>query len=173
MLGSRIASCPTPVLARAAVGALALLPACADTSEVARPRQSRATVTYVSDGDTIRLAGLGRVRLIGIDTPEVHGRVECFGPAAARFVRRLLPAGTPVRYRLGGDPRDRYGRVLAYVWLPDGRFLNELLVSRGYAEPLSIAPNLDYARRFEAKAGSARRARRGLWGRPGCAAPAR
>jgi micrococcal nuclease len=113
------------------------------------------------------------VRLIGLDTPEVYGRVECFGRAASAFVRRLLPVGAAVRYRLGVEERDRYGRLLAYVWLADGRFLNALLVERGYAQPLTIPPNVDYAERFRAAARRARAAGRGLWARPGCAASAR
>jgi len=145
---------------------LALLAGCG--SESAAPRTD-ATVTRVSDGDTIRLSGLGRVRLIGIDTPEVFGRQECFGGRASRFVKRLLPPGTRVRYRLGAESRDRYGRALAYVWLEDGRFLNLLLVERGFAQPLTIPPNVDFAGRFRDAAAEARDAGRGLWGRPGCA----
>jgi micrococcal nuclease len=145
---------------------LALLAGC--SSGDAAPRRD-ATVTRVSDGDTIRLSGLGRVRLIGIDTPEVFGRQECFGRRASGFVKRLLPPGTPVSYRLGAESRDRYGRALAYVWLEDGRFLNLLLVSRGYAQPLTIPPNVDFAGRFRDAAAAARDAGRGLWGRPGCA----
>jgi micrococcal nuclease len=146
---------------------LALVVGCASEDPASR---RDATVTRVTDGDTIRLSGLGRVRLIGIDTPEVFGRQECFGTRASRFVRRLLPPGTRVRYRLGIDSRDRYGRALAYVWLEDGRFLNALLVERGYAQPLTIPPNVDFAGRFRDAAAAARLAGRGLWGRPGCAA---
>jgi micrococcal nuclease len=111
------------------------------------------------------------VRLIGIDTPEVHGRVECFGREAADFVEGLLRPGARVRYRPGREERDRYGRLLAYVWLPDGRFLNGLLVAGGYAQPLTIPPNVEFAGRFVAAARRARERRRGLWGRPGCAPP--
>ncbi len=109
------------------------------------------------------------MRLIGVDTPEVFGSAECFGAEASAFVERLLPPGTKVRYRLGTEERDRYGRALAYVWLRDGRFLNRLLVARGYAQPLTIPPNVDYADRLRADARAAREAGRGLWGRPGCA----
>jgi micrococcal nuclease len=110
------------------------------------------------------------VRLIGIDTPEVFGEQECFGAEASTFVKRLLPEGTHVRYRLGAERRDRYGRALAYVWLDDGRFLNALLVERGFAQPLTIPPNVDFADRFRDLARAAREGHRGLWGRPGCAA---
>jgi micrococcal nuclease len=122
-----------------------------------------AAVTRNTDGDTLWLSGIGKVRLIGVDTPEVYGHVECFGRAASAFAERLLPPGTHVRYRLGVDPRDRYGRALAYVWLDDGRMFNELLAERGYATPLTIPPNVDYAYRFVAAARRARDAGRGLW----------
>src|SRR3954470_18399328 len=107
-----------------------------------------AVVTRNTDGDTLWLSGIGKVRLIGIDTPEVFGQAECFGEAASAFTARVLPPGTHVRYRLGVDPRDRYGRALAYVYLADGRLFNELLAERGYATALTIPPNVDYAERF-------------------------
>ena len=120
-------------------------------------------MTKVTDGDTIRLGALGSVRLIGIDTPEVYGGVECFGREASEFAKRLLPLGTKVRYRVGVEERDRYGRLLAYVWLPDGRMLNRVLVKQGYAQPLTIPPNVDFADVFQAAARAARRAGLGLW----------
>ncbi len=128
-----------------------------------------ARVTRHTDGDTLWLSGIGKVRLIGVDTPEVFGEDECFGQRASAFVERTAPIGAPVRYRLGVEERDRYGRALAYVWLRGGRFLNRLLVARGYAQVLTVPPNVEYAEQFERVAGRARRAGRGLWGRPGCA----
>jgi micrococcal nuclease len=120
-------------------------------------------VTKVTDGDTIRLGALGSVRLIGIDTPEVYGDAECFGREASRFAARLLPLGTRVRYRIGVEGRDRYGRLLAYVWLPDGRMLNRVMIEEGYAQPLTIPPNVAFADVFRAGARAARRAGLGLW----------
>ena len=108
------------------------------------------------------------MRLIGIDTPEVYGEVECYGREASAFVERLLPLGAEVEYRLGAEERDRYGRALAYVWLRDRRFLNRLLVARGYARPLTIPPNVGYAATFVRSSRRARRAGRGLWGESGC-----
>jgi micrococcal nuclease len=152
------------VVAVAAAGSL-LLGRSADRGE-----RLDARVEHVTDGDTVWLTGIGKVRLIGIDTPEVYGQVECYGPQASAFAKRLLPPGRRVTYVLGPEERDRYGRALAYVWLDDGRFLNRLLVERGYATPLTIPPNDAYAAQFAADAREARRAGRGLWGVPGCAA---
>jgi micrococcal nuclease len=127
-----------------------------------------ATVTHISDGDTITLSGVGKVRLIGIDTPEVFGHTECFGRVASAFTKRVLRVGTRVQYRVGVEPRDRYGRALAYVWLDDGRMFNALLAERGYATPMTIPPNVDYAARFVAAARRAREAGRGLWSASTC-----
>jgi micrococcal nuclease len=125
-----------------------------------------AVVTRVVDGDTVVLSGLGRSRLIGIDTPEVHGREECFGREASAFAKRLL-TGRRVRYSLGAEPRDRYGRALVYLTL-SGDLVNELLVARGYARPLQIAPNVRHAERLRERAAEARAAGRGLWSAQAC-----
>lgn len=108
------------------------------------------------------------MRLIGVDTPEVYGGVECYGREASAFVKRLLPLGAPVRYALDLEERDRYGRALAYVYTGDGRFLNLLLVKRGYAQPLTIPPNDRFADRFVAAARRARSRQIGLWGPGAC-----
>ena len=138
-----------------------------ETAGGARGKTS-ARVTKHTDGDTLWLSGIGKVRLIGVDTPEVYGEVECFGREASAFVERLLPLGSRVTYRLGIDPRDRYDRALAYVYTDGGRFLNLLLVKRGYALPLTVPPNVEYAGRFAGAARRARRAGRGLWASGGC-----
>jgi micrococcal nuclease len=127
------------------------------------PRDSgRAQVVRVVDGDTVVLSGLGKARLIGVDTPEVHGRSECYGPQASRFARRAL-AHQRVRYRLGAEPRDRYGRSLVYLWLEDGRFFNAVLIGQGYATPLTIPPNVAHAHELAQLARDARRAGKGVW----------
>ena len=72
------------------------------------------------------LAGLGKARIIGVDTPEVYGGAECYGREASAFARRVLDGGR-VRYTVGREDRDRYGRLLVYLWLPDGRSFNALL----------------------------------------------
>lgn len=130
--------------------------------------RTAARVTRHTDGDTLWLSGVGKVRLIGVDTPEVDGEAECFGRAAAELVRRLLPLGARVKYSLGVERRDRYGRALAYVYTAGGRFLNLLLLRRGYAQPLTIPPNDRFAGRFVAAARRARARRVGLWARGAC-----
>lgn len=126
-------------------------------------------VVRVVDGDTIRVrvgASVERVRYIGIDTPETvkpGTPVQCYGKAASAFNSRLVRAQR-VRLVFDAERRDRYGRLLAYVYRqPDGLFVNAELVRRGYAEPMEIAPNVAHARQLAGLAGAARRARRGLW----------
>ena len=98
----------------------------------------------------------------------MYGENECFGRRSSAFVERVAPIGSRVRYRLGVEERDRYGRALAYVWLSGGRFLNRLLLARGFAQVLTVPPNVEYADRFTEVARRARETSRGLWGRPGC-----
>lgn len=125
-----------------------------------------ARVARVVDGDTAILSqGLGSSRLVGLDTPETATVVECFGPQASAFTKRVLEKGSEVRYRIAREPVDRYGRTLLYIWLPDGRFFNAMLVRGGYARPLTIPPNTRYAPFFRRLAEEAARAGRGLWAR--------
>jgi endonuclease YncB( thermonuclease family) len=100
----------------------------------------RARVVYVVDGDTVdvRLASGAkrRVRLLGIDTPEVYGGIECGGPQASRSMKRMLPKGT--RVKLTSDPsqdlKDRYGRLLRYVTKSStGKDVNRRQVYKGLA----------------------------------------
>ncbi|MEA2429012.1 MAG: micrococcal nuclease [Thermoleophilaceae bacterium] len=126
-------------------------------------------MTGVTDGDTITLSGVGRTRIIGVDTPEVYGGVECYGRAASAFTKSVLTLGRRVKYRVGRESHDRYGRTLAYVWLDDGTFFDLLLAERGYATPLTIPPNDDYAPLFLAAARRAREQGRGLWSSSVCA----
>jgi len=125
-------------------------------------------VTRVIDGDTVELRRLGPARLIGVDTPEVYGGVECFGRAASAFTRRRLPPGARVSYELGVERTDRYGRALVYLYR-GGRLFNAELVRRGFAQPLTIPPNVEFAERFVALARAARDAARGLWADARCA----
>ncbi len=134
----------------------------------ALPSDARsADVVRVVDGDTVELEGHGSVRLIGVDTPEVYGGVECYGREASAYAKLQLEGAT-VRFTVGRDDRDRYGRLLAYLWLEDGRSFNALLVARGYASPLTVPPNDDYANAFVALSRRARRRAVGLWSPDTC-----
>jgi micrococcal nuclease len=133
-------------------------------------------VERVVDGDTFEVAVAGRresVRLIGVDTPETvaPGRpVEPYGPQASAFAKHWL-AGRTVRLAGDAEPRDRYGRLLAYAWLGDGTFWNALLLAEGYAETLTIAPNDAFTELFSRLATAARSAHRGRWADATAAAP--
>jgi micrococcal nuclease len=131
----------------------------------------RATVVRVVDGDTIVARSASgateRVRLIGVDTPESvkpGTPVQCFALKASAHTKHLL-TGKAVRLVGDAEARDRYGRLLAYVYRePDGLFVNADLVRRGYAQTLTIPPNVRFAERFLALARQARDAGVGLWG---------
>ena len=107
-----------------------------------------------------------KVRYIGIDTPETKDPrkpVQCFGQRASDFNEQLV-GGERVRLVLDVQQRDRYGRLLAYVYrVRDGLFVNAELARLGYAQPLTIAPDVRYAERFAALAREARQQGRGLW----------
>ena len=131
-----------------------------------------ARVTGVVDGDTLRVR-LGRhtetVRLIGVDTPEtVHPDrpVGCFGPEASAHTKALLPPGTDIRLERDVEARDRYGRLLAYVWrTADGLFVNLELVAGGWAVPYPFPPNTVHERSLAEAAAGASRESMGLWGK--------
>ena len=129
-----------------------------------------AIVSKQTDGDTIHVTIDGedeRVRFIGIDTPETHGKnglVECFGKEAAAHTASLIPVGTPVRLVRDAEARDRYGRLLAYVYRAnDNLFVNLALARDGYADVLTYPPNVAHAEEFVAAVREAREANRGLW----------
>jgi micrococcal nuclease len=131
-----------------------------------------ARVVRAVDGDTLVASADGRrfyVRLLGIDTPETHrpGRpVECGGPEASAHMRALVPPGT--RVKLETDPTqdrvDRYGRLLAYVWLPGGRLIEDEQLRTGWATSYVFEgrPVSRYARLLASER-VARRARLGVW----------
>jgi micrococcal nuclease len=126
------------------------------------------------DGDTIHVRISGRdekVRFIGINTPETHGPGglrECFGQEASTRMTELLPVGTPVNLVADVDLRDRYGRLLAYVYRSrDHLFVNLAMVQQGYAEAYTFPPNVAHVDEFVSAAAKARDAGRGLWSKCG------
>ena len=121
-------------------------------------------VRQVFDGDTISVANVGVVRLIGVDAPEKHGSYrasEPFGDDAAAYLRGLL-LGKDVRLEYDGPRADPYKRTLAYVFLADGRLANLEVIRAGWAETYR---RFTFIRKpdFLAAERDARAARRGMW----------
>ena len=136
----------------------------------------RATIDYAVDGDTLHIrepsGDFAYVRLVGIDTPEdvkPHFPTECGARAAAASMDRLAPEGASVvlRYDTGAGHVDRYGRILAHAYI-GGRQLEIAQLRRGWAYVYRYHhQRFNGLARFEAAARSARRHRRGVWGRCG------
>lgn len=129
--------------------------------------ERQAVVQRVVDGDTIVLVGGDRVRYIGVDTPELHHPrkpVQFYAREAMEFNRRMVE-GKTVRLEFDVERRDKYSRLLAYVYLPDGTFVNAEMVRQGYAQLLTFPPNVKYVALFRKLQTEAREANRGLWGK--------
>jgi len=130
------------------------------------------------DGDTIELENGERVRLIGIDTPEsrysakltrdarrthaAYTTIIAMGKEASRFTASLVQ-GARVRIEFDVQRRDHYNRLLGYVYLPDGRMLNAVLVREGYAQVYTVPPNVKHVDTFLALQKEARENKRGFW----------
>ena len=121
--------------------------------------------TRVVDGDTIILSNGEKVRFIGVDTPETvrpNTPVEYYGKEASAFTKNMVE-GKTVRLEYDWEERDKYGRLLAYVYLMDDTFLNAEVIKQGYGHAYTRFPfkYLDEFREYEKEA---REAKRGLWG---------
>lgn len=135
-------------------------------------------VARVVDGDTLKLSSGERVRLIGVDTPEVHysnkllrdskrsgadiATIRSLGEAASKFTKDLC-LGKRVRLEYDVERRDRYGRTLAYVYLEDGTFVNAKIIEEGCGQIMTVPPNVKYAGHFRKLEGEAREGKKGLW----------
>jgi len=135
-------------------------------------------VKRVVDGDTLELESGERVRLIGIDTPEIHESaklhkdsqrtqqdittIQKLGRRAYEFTKKLVE-GKRVSLEFDTERYDRYKRLLAYVYLKDGTFVNAEIVKQGYASLMTFPPNIKYADLFLKLYQEARESRRGLW----------
>lgn len=124
------------------------------------------TVSRIVDGDTVQCDPVGRVRLLGIDTPE-RGQPP-FGREATEALARLAPVGSLLLAEADVEDRDRYDRALRYLWLPgEGeeppRMLNWLLVRQGYALVLTYPPNVQYVEALTRAQEAAREEGAGLW----------
>jgi len=126
------------------------------------------TVVRIVDGDTIYVQLADRVekiRYIGVNSPEIHHPIKGEEPGGrdAAEVNRRLVDGRHVRLELDVRARDRYGRLLAYVWA-GGTMVNAELVRLGYAQVMTVPPNVRYQDLFIKLQREARDAHRGLWG---------
>ena len=142
-------------------------------------------VVRVIDGDTYKVLYQGKewsVRLIGIDCPESRKNRKAYrdaertggdihtiialGRAAKEFVKKYIKPGETVYLEFDVQQVDRYGRLLAYVWLDSNktRMMNEILVREGYAQVYTFPPNVKYQERFLAAQRYAREHNKGLWG---------
>lgn len=167
-----------------------LVSGCASQSEAAgKPKLLQAVVTSVSDGDTVHVKLGGRderVRMIGVNTPEISHpdlgiREQPYGRQAAAYTRKRL-LGKKVWLELDVQQRDKYGRLLAYVWLSPpasfsekeirARMHNAELLLNGYAQVMTVPPNVKYADLFVKFQREAREKGKGLWGAPAVVKPA-
>lgn len=140
------------------------------TQTIARNQPGLYAVSQFVDGDTIAVDMNGhaeKIRFIGVDTPETHKPntpVQCYGPAAAAFTKATIGKE---RVRLVSDSlstnRDRYGRLLRYVYLPDGTNLNELLIQGGHGFYYPYFP-FSKSEQFNAAERAAMAEHKGLWG---------
>lgn len=145
------------------------------TFPTANASQQKFRVTEVHDGDTVSirtksLAGfpitIERVRLIGIDSPEL--KQEPWGRLSKRYLKRLISESDwIVSIEFDIEQRDKYGRLLAYLWSRDGQLINERMLEGGYAVLYTIPPNVKHAERFVAAQKRAQARRLGIWGKKG------
>lgn len=124
-------------------------------------RMPSAAIVRVVDGDTVEVQAAGKrlkVRLLNVNTPETvdpRRPVQTFGKEASDFAKSLLPPSTRVHYRYDVEHHDQYGRELMHLYLDDGTWVNALLIRAGYAQLMTVAPNVDakdFFRRLQSEA---------------------
>jgi endonuclease YncB( thermonuclease family) len=127
----------------------------------------RVQVSYVYDGDTVKLSDGRRVRFIGINTPEMahHGtRIQPYAEIARTSLQKALePGGNMLTLQYGRERKDHYGRLLAHAYLGDGENVAVLLLRQGHATTLVVPPNTAAAICYQQIENEARSAGRGLW----------
>ncbi len=144
---------------------LILLPA----PVVSQSDSATVQVVRVIDGDTIHVCCIAgrreKVRYIGINTPETKHptkEVEPYGTEASEANRKLVEEKT-IRLEFDVQQFDKYGRILAYIYLEDGTFVNAWLVENGFAQVMTVPPNVKHQEMFLKLQREARKAKRGLW----------
>jgi micrococcal nuclease len=156
------------MLKRLTLTLILVLLACGLASPAVDADSLRVKVRWVDDGDTIVVAGGERVRYLGINTPEVAHKDkpgEPFGDEAKAFNKKLVQDRW-INLELAEQQRDHYGRLLAYVLLADGTFVNGELVRQGYAHLLRKQPNLRYWEQLLALQRQALKEKKGMWSLP-------
>lgn len=148
------------------------------------PGAIECKVVTVFDGDTFACTTASqqevKVRMLGIDTPESSANRKAYrdaerqgvsvdeiirlGKMSAEFTKNTLKPGMRVFLEQDVQPVDKYGRMLAYVWLENGRMLNEIIIEEGYAQVLTIPPNVKYQELLLEAQRRARDSKKGLWG---------
>ncbi|TBL78313.1 thermonuclease family protein [Paenibacillus thalictri] len=125
------------------------------------------SVKRVVDGDTFQTEEGDKVRLIGVNTPETvkpNSPVETYGKEASDFTKKQLSGKTVYMFSDAGD-KDKYSRLLRYVFIQgEQKMFNEVLISEGYANTMTIPPNVLYADKFVKLEKTARDNNKGLWG---------
>jgi len=151
--------------ARLAAGLAAAVTGCEEGGPPEPEPGNACTVSRLSDGDSLWCReGNERVRLLLVDAPET-AQVP-WGDSARAALAALLPTGRTVRVELDANPRDDFGRLLAYLWLDDGRMVNEEIARAGYVVLLVYPPNVRYLDRIRNAVTEACDAGRGLWATP-------
>jgi micrococcal nuclease len=151
------------------VVALLLLAGCSKYKEVeeklrfAFPEYAKCDALRVIDGDRFYCQlpnrEIEKVRLIGVEIPEQ------IAEKAAKFAESKLVRGTPVKLEFDEETRDSHGSIPAYVYLPDGKMLNALLIEGGYAKAVTVMPNVKFKDLFLKIEAEARKQGKGLWGK--------
>lgn len=166
------------IIAMAIAALLYLGPKCFSFTKNAAVKDEVFVVTRVVDGDTLKLSNGQRVRLIGVDTPEMHysnkllkdakrtkrsiAAIQDLGRKASQFTKNLCE-GKKVRLEFDVEKYDHYKRILAYVYLEDGTFVNAKIIEEGFAQIMTIPPNVKFADYFLELQKKARDNHKGLW----------
>ncbi len=181
LIGLSLSLRTTPLPAIALPDISAVFPNTSDTLTVlsiptdlpynAQESIATASVTRVIDGDTIDVDIVGkttRVRLIGVDTPEVvdpRKPVQCYGKEASSYVKNILTGQmVTLENDRSQEDTDKYGRILRYVYLKDGQLLNKKLIAEGYAHEYTYRIPYRFQKEFQAAEKAAAKAKAGLWG---------
>lgn len=136
--------------------------------------RQQAVIAYIHDGDTVWLKDKRKVRLIGIDTPELARQTkkrfqaeQPFGAEARDYARELIAKlGANVKLMPGNEATDKYGRHLFHIQLSDGSLLQTRLLQAGLATAFTTPPNQTLGRCYQRQETAARQQQKGIWSHP-------